>query len=104
MIINVTEHAIKRYRERFFDYSSPKDFIKKTLIEIARKGKVVCVKPGESDCAEVQYKGVYIVIANEEDIVTVITCLGDMIYRKWVKHQDSYERLRGSILYPQQAV
>lgn len=104
MIIQVTEHAIKRYRERFFDYSSPKAVIKDKLIEVARKGKKICIKPGDSVCAEVLHKGTYIVIACEEDNITIITCLGDLKYRKWVKHQDNYDRLGGRILYPPQAV
>ncbi len=104
MIIKVTEHAIKRYRERFFDYSSTEDAIKNLLIETARKGTTVCKRPGNGHCTELKYKDTYIVAAYEQDELTIITCLGNRMYRKWVKHQDSYERLGGRILYPEQAV
>ncbi len=99
MDIRVSKHAIKRYRERLFDYSSPADKIRKILKEIALQGKRVASKPAAStdDCFEVTYKGISIVLAQKEDQCIVITCLGEPAYRKWIKNQEQnviYGRLR----------
>ncbi len=86
----------------FFDYSSTEDAIKNLLKRTARND---CVqKTWDGHCTELKYKDTYIVAAYEQDELTIITCLGNRMYRKWVKHQDSYERLGGRILYPEQAV
>lgn len=89
MEIRVSKHAIKRYRERLFDFTSSTDRIRSILNEIALRGRRVASKPsGTNDCWEVMYKGISIVLAQREDQCIVITCLGEPAYRKWIKHQE----------------
>ncbi len=103
MSISVTKHAIKRYRERMFDYHSSPEKIKELLIKIAHRGKTVQTRPNNgSNCTEVRYRSISIVLVQSQDESIIITCLGDMRYRKWVKHQDMHERLPGRLLYPVQ--
>lgn len=88
MLIKVTKHAIRRYRERVFDYSASDFEIVKMLAEIASKGTVVCSKPNSLDnCVELKYKGISIVAVKDRGFLVVITCLGESSYRKWVKSQ-----------------
>lgn len=98
MDIRVSKHAIKRYRERLFDFTSPTEKIGRILKEIALQGKRVASKPAsDEDCFEVTYKGISIVLAQKEDQWIVITCLGEASYRKWIKHQEQnvvYGRVR----------
>ncbi|MEN6389636.1 MAG: hypothetical protein ABFD04_04420 [Syntrophomonas sp.] len=86
MTVTVTKHAIKRYRERTFDFSrSDKEIVKK-LGEIAKTGKLICGKPNSKDnCIEIKHHGISVVAVQDGARLTVITCLGDDTYRKWVK-------------------
>lgn len=89
MNIRVSKHAIKRYRERLFDFTSSTEKIRSLLDEIARRGKLVASKPASTDdCFEITYKGISIVLAKRENQYIVITCLGEAAYRKWIKHQE----------------
>lgn len=89
MDIRVSKHAIKRYRERLFDYTSTTERIRSILNEIALRGKRVAAKPASTDdCFEVAFKGISIVIAQKENQCIVITCLGEPAYRKWIKNQE----------------
>lgn len=100
MYINVTKHAVKRYRERLFDYKSSEEKIKDLLKEVASKGKQIDWRPSTwGNCIEVKYRGISIVLVNDRDRKTIITCLGELGYRKWVKRQD-HIRIKGRILYP----
>lgn len=86
MEIKVTKHAIKRYRERLFDYSSSDDTIIDIMKGIARNGTIVRSRLHNSDsCWEIVHKGVYIVAVKGPNSQIVITCLGDASYRKWLK-------------------
>ena len=100
MDTNVTKHAIRRYRERLFDYKSSNEKIQKTLVEIASHGKRIHLRPDSlGRCYEVDYKGISIVLVfDNEHSATVVTCLGSDKYRKWVKHQD-IRKIPGRILY-----
>lgn len=89
MDIRVSKHAIKRYRERLFDFTSSTEKVIRILKEIALQGKRIAVKPACSDdCFEVAYKGISIVLAQRKDRCIVITCLGEPAYRRWIKHQE----------------
>lgn len=100
MNINVTQHAIKRYRERLFDYSSSKETVSSLLKEIACNGKQICSRPSScGTCVEIKYKGVSIVAIKDNDTTVITTCLGDFSYRKWIKSKDTYPRVRGRVLY-----
>ncbi|HWP98119.1 MAG TPA: hypothetical protein VN426_14835 [Syntrophomonadaceae bacterium] len=100
MNIEVTKHSIRRYRERLFDHSSSDEFIINMLKTIAQMGKVVMARPGYSDsCMEIKYKGISIVAIDQEDYRVVVTCLGEPVYRKWVKNRDIPLKLSGRTLY-----
>jgi len=102
MNISVTKHAIKRYRQRLFDYYSPYEKIIASLKEIVNKGKRTAERPSNvGECVEIYYRGVYIVLLYVSDEGIIITCLGDKSYRKWVKKQDGNVRLGGRVLYPE---
>ncbi len=88
MDIVITKHAIIRYRERLFDFNSSEQEVIKFLKDVAIKGKLVCIKPNDYDnCTEVRYQGISVVLIRECGRVFVITCLGDLRYRKWIKKQ-----------------
>lgn len=100
MEINVTKHAVKRYRERLFDYTSSKQKISSLLIEIACKGQKVYSRPStQGSCFEIKYRGISIVLVKNQTDAVIITCLGDDSYRKWVKHQDDNMKIAGRVLY-----
>lgn len=97
MEIEVTKHAVKRYRDRMFDHTSSKEAIIKYLEEIARKGTRIQTRLGKwGRCVEVKYQGVSIVVVLQTDKTVVITCLGSTNYRKWIKRQGY--KFRGSLL------
>lgn len=101
MVVQVTRHAIKRYRERMFDYSSSEESIKVVLIQAALQGKRVQMRPSAwGKCVETKYNGFSVVLNYHDDQITVVTCLGGKCYRKWIKSQDSYSRVRGRVLHP----
>ncbi|CFX46787.1 Uncharacterized [Syntrophomonas zehnderi OL-4] len=97
MNIVVTKHAIKRYRQRMFDYYTPNENIVKLLQNIVRYGKKVYFRPSSRGyCFEVTHKGISVVVIYETKGVTIITCLGDKTYRNWVKNKENktcYNRL-----------
>lgn len=97
--ISISKHAIKRYRQRLFNYRSTDEEIKQLLNEIVRKGKRTFLRPSSfGTCIEVEYKGLSIVLLTDKDHSVVITCLGDKTYRKWVKTKETL-KLRGRILH-----
>jgi len=99
MDIIITKHAIKRYRERLFDFNSADNIISNILRDVARKGKLLHVKPGGGgQCFEVKYKGISVVLYNNGTESVIITCLGDAAYRKWIKNQEALKP-HGRLLY-----
>lgn len=99
MSIIVTKHAIKRYRERLFSYSLSDNHIINKLEEIANKGTMVGARPNDQNtCFEIKYKGVSIVVVNEGSNRTVLTCLGEDSYRKWVKSKGLHDKLSQRLL------
>lgn len=89
MVIRVSKHAMKRYRERLFDYTSSTERIRSMLSEIVLRGKQVVAKPASTDdCFEVIFKGISIVLAQRPNECIVITCLGEPAYRKWIKNRE----------------
>lgn len=86
MLIKVTKHAIKRYRERLFDYSSSDREIISKLKLIAKRGRLIALKPNDMDnCIEIKYEGISIVAVQQQHELVIITCLGQDNYRKWIK-------------------
>jgi hypothetical protein len=105
MNISVTKHAIKRYRERLFDYTTSSETIENLLKEIARHGNVIDVRPSSlGNCTEIEYTGISIVVINNSAEYVIITCLGNGSYRKWVKNQDKRSHIGGRVLYPRDKV
>lgn len=100
MKIIVTNHAIERYRQRFFDFSKLNGEIRILLKEVAQKGKYIEIRPvADGKCLEVRYKGISIVIVQKKNRIVIITCLGNMSYRKWMKNQEK-NKINGRLLYP----
>lgn len=99
MQINVTKHAIRRYQERLFDYSSSDERIVGILREIAHKGVFVRSRMHHlNNCREIKYRGISIVTIEEPSQRIVITCLGDAPYRKWVKTKGTKNKLSLKVL------
>lgn len=100
MEIYVSKHAIQRYRERLFDFHSAQETIESILSEAAIKGSRIFVRPSDhGGVFEIKFRNFYLVINDGKNKLTVITCLGDKRYRKWLKDQFKYSRMRGSILH-----
>lgn len=100
MDIYITQHAVKRYRERLFDYSSSQDEIIKRLENIARYGKTICLKPNDKkNCTEIRHQGISIVAIKEGENLIIITCLGEDRYRRWIKAKGADTYLSQSILF-----
>lgn len=79
--IKVTKHAIERYIQRtlIFDVS-PTD-IQGRLKQAAANGKRVAAR--KDNAWEVEYNSLILVVRYEENMGTVITCLGTKKYRNW---------------------
>ncbi|HWQ75942.1 MAG TPA: hypothetical protein VN441_11555 [Syntrophomonas sp.] len=100
MSVLVTKHAIKRYRERLFDYSSSSERIRQLLREIVAKGRPVCLRPNtHENCYEIKYRGISVVLLKKKDDLIVITCLGDSKYRNWIKQKEANSRVFQSLRY-----
>lgn len=102
--IHVSKHAVKRYRQRLFDYRSTDEEIKKLLKEIAQKGKRLFTRPStRGTCVEVKFKGLSVVLFTDVSTSVITTFLGDDSYRKWVKKQENMA-INGRILYPDKSL
>lgn len=100
MSVLVTKHAIKRYRERLFDYNSSSERIRQLLREIAAKGRPICLRPNtDENCYEIKYRGISVVLLKRKEDVIVITCLGDSKYRNWIKQKEAGSRVFQSLRY-----
>lgn len=87
--ITVTNHALKRYRQRLFDYESSDQRVREILKEIATRGKKMREQPASWDeCYEVKYRGITIILLSSNQNHTIVTCLGEDRYRRWVKHHE----------------
>jgi len=103
MRVCISEHAINRCRERLFDYTSCRKAIIDRLKEAAIEGQHIRMRPGSlGNCFELYSRGIFIVVMKNNDKLTVITCLGDNRYRKWVKNQEIYMKVRGRVLFQDQ--
>lgn len=86
MQVIVTKHAIKRFRERVFQYSSSDKEIYKNLKEIAVRGKFIRNRfSRQRVCLEIRYRGISIVAIEKDNCLIIVTCLGEASYRRWVK-------------------
>jgi len=52
----------------------------------AMEGKVVRRKHYQT--YEVDHRGLFIIIGQESEIITVYTCLGTQEYRRWIRKED----------------
>lgn len=89
--IHVTNHAITQYKIKMF---SPLEYteIHKILETIVRKGTIECKRPGNA--WSMGYNGISIVIAQKENTITVITCLGNKHYKTWASKNEIYPRYK----------
>ena len=100
MKVYISEHAINRCRERLFDFTSCKKAIIDQLREAAIEGQEIRMRPSSlGNCVELCFRDIFIVVLKNHDKLTVITCLGNSSYRKWVKNQQIHVKLRGRILF-----
>lgn len=100
MDIHISKHAVNRYRNRLFDYTSSEDDILNILMEIVKRGKRVGWRLSSGRVhMEMKHHGVSIVIMKSKDKIVVITCLGEDVYRKWTKHQ-SPNAIAGRFMHP----
>lgn len=84
MDIIVTNHAIKRFRQRHFKaYDWPEEQIRKTLEAIAKHGEVKKCCPGKVN--EVIFQGLIIRTSCSKNKTIVITFLGNRTYQKWYR-------------------
>ena len=92
MDVVVSQHAIKRYRKRTFDFNQSDEEVEAMLARVVQKGEILSRRPG--DVWELKYRDIYVVadIDNESNKVTVITCLGDRLYRSWAKKKEIMPR------------
>lgn len=82
--INVSNHAIKRFKERcFYCFDWTDERIRKTLESVARHGKVLKKCPGNA--YEVVFQGMIVRITYSGNRVVVITYLGNRTYQKWYR-------------------
>lgn len=87
MTIIISNHAIEQYKKRMFDFDKGDKEVSSILREIARKGEVICLRPTvtKKTVYELKYHDLSIVAEVHKGKVTVITFLGDSLYRRWAK-------------------
>lgn len=90
--MNVTKHAIKRYKQRV-QHDISDELAEKMLLEIAKKGKITNKRINAQNIMELEiyvaYKGVEILLIKnlESKKHYIITCLGDSKLRGWYRKQ-----------------
>ena len=92
MDIVVSRHAIKRYRKRTFSFDQSDKEVEALLANVVQKGQILSRRPG--DVWELKYRDSYVVVDIDIDsnTVTVITFLGDQVYRCWAKKKEIMPR------------
>ncbi len=81
--IIVTKHAVERYIERTISYDLNITDIQNRLKQAAISGKRVAKR--RDNAWEVEHHNLILVAKYDEDVVTVITCLGTKQYRNWCR-------------------
>lgn len=81
MEVKVTKHAIQRYRERSGRKATDTKEIAAALKATALRGKTVGHKVGGAH--EIKYQGLHIIAINKDNVITILTCLGNSRYRNW---------------------
>lgn len=79
--IIVTKHAIERYIERTLSYELNPTDVRNRLKQAAKNGKMVAKR--RDNAWEVDYQSLILVVRYEENMGTVLTCLGTKQYRNW---------------------
>ena len=81
--IIVTKHAIERYIERTISYDLNIKDIQNRLRQAAKSGKRVAKR--RDNAWEVEHQSLIVVVQYDDNIGTVITCLGTKKYRNWCR-------------------
>lgn len=81
MEVIITNHSIKRYRERTQAYGQTDDVIEDRLRQAVLRGRKI--KERRGDAWEVYGDGIYLIVHYKTDQAKIITCLGSKEYRKW---------------------
>lgn len=92
MNVEVTAHAIERYRQRTLHYNMSVNEIVGTLKAGARRGTIV--KARRDNAWEVKYQKVTLIVEYNNMSATVITCLGKDEYRNWDRHSYYISNIR----------
>jgi len=90
MIVKVTQHAKERYCQRTMRSYNNESEIIGTLTAAAVRGKKVKKRLGNA--WEVEYQKLVVIVKYGQEIITVLTCLGDAKYRNWSRKQEINKR------------
>lgn len=86
--ITVTDHAVDQYRIRLIQWcghDEPDDVLRLKLACIVEKGKVTRALPG--GLREYTYNGLSVAVDDRRTARTVVTFLGDNLWKEWWKQQ-----------------
>ncbi|MBF7081870.1 hypothetical protein IT084_02630 [Desulfallas sp. Bu1-1] len=86
--ISVTDHAVDQYRNRLMQWygrNEPDDVLRCELARIVEKGKVTRALPG--GLREYTYNGLSVAVDDRRTGQTVVTFLGDILWKEWWKQQ-----------------
>lgn len=89
--VKVTYHAVQQYRDRMFATIGDEE-INKILKTAAIKGKFESLRPGGA--YSMTHNGIKIVVIDEGNKRTVVTCLGNKTYSAWSQKNDILPRYR----------
>lgn len=86
MLVFVRNHAISRYRKRYFDFQSSNEEIRQRLEQVVHQGRVVRRRrnrPGKF--YEMEHEGVVVIVEHRPALRIVRTCLCSADYRAWLR-------------------
>ena len=92
MEVKVTKHAVEQYISRSGRHIVSENEAIGMLQAAATRGRKVGRRAG--DAWEMEYKGMYIITAANEEVITVITCLGSTKHRNWSRKKEINPRYR----------
>ncbi len=92
MEVTVTRHAIERYISRSGRRVISENEVVGMLRAAAIRGRKVGRRAG--DAWEMEYQGLYIITATNDEVITVITCLGSTKHRNWSRKKEINPRYR----------
>ncbi len=92
MEVKVTRHAVERYISRSGRRVVSENEAVGMLRAAASRGRKIGRRAG--DAWEMEYQGLHIIAAANEEVITVLTCLGTTKYRNWSRKKEMEPRYR----------